>query len=229
MPHQLPPVEDATHSPRVQQRKLMQPIDTSDSQFQVVLDEFHTQVASLQDENNRLRMGASYAEQSFQAVMIENEQLRGKLDHLEQVFVNSKHDIHWNEPDDALFDENEKLKQDIHHLQAERDHLILQLKNQAPTSSRLFKLYCIPTNIHCSKPDDLRQENQQLQERLEHYQRREKELMKAIVRTFIHTHLFNSNCRPAAIAPNTNFQESIQLLYEFCQLCSEILTHSSEI
>ena len=98
-----------------------------------MVDEYKQEVERLKKEVAQVRAARSVAERSYRAVMAENERLCNKLEHLEEIFVQSKqHDGNAS----VLNEEREReLRDEVRRLKSEKGQLQVLLKKAQVASA----------------------------------------------------------------------------------------------
>ena len=80
-------------------------VPAASRELQQMLTKFKSEVDRLKRENREMRARGSVAERNYRTVMVENERLSKKIEHLEEIFVHQVglefvncHSLCWNPP-----------------------------------------------------------------------------------------------------------------------------------
>ena len=143
---------------------------TSGGNMVGLLAEYQREIERLKQENREVRAKSGVSERGYRAVMVENERLCGKLEHLEEIFVHDSGDAQWPNAegkragDRAGADrEKESMVKRIKFLEG---MLANRSKEEGPGDSREIM--------------QLQQFNIELQRKVKQLQHREADLLRAL-------------------------------------------------
>ncbi|CAD8071215.1 unnamed protein product [Paramecium sonneborni] len=147
-----------------------------------ILHEYQMEINKLKQENDELRNARDVSVKNYHIVMNENNALQLKLENLEQIFIGNpitkgdhdKSKIQEEYMSSALLIENSDLKKKVASLEEKNMELAqIARKNLSGKSSD-------PNDLH--EIVQLKQTNNQLQQRVEFLQARERDLLEQIMR-----------------------------------------------
>lgn len=153
------------------------PIQRQEGQSsQQILQEYHTEISRLREENTQLNNGREVFEKLSRNVVGENQTLHSKLQNLESVFADISSSIE-SSPEKTqnqytitnLLNENSNMKRQITKMEQEKAELRSKLL-EAPAPTETTDIY------------HLNQNNTQLQKRIEFLQKREKDLLEHLIK-----------------------------------------------